>query len=69
MKMRNSQKAQTIPENKNRRINKLARGFGMGAVEKFAGTDEGNVVKWNQSRDPLFGVKGKERTAKMKNLR
>ena len=52
----------TVPENIKRRITKGNRNIGLGAIAKA----NSNPVTWNQMKDPLFKVKGKERHRKLK---
>lgn len=51
--------------NPKRRSSKKSRGFGVGII----GSDnKSDVDKWCQSKDPLFGIKGKERAKKLKDI-
>lgn len=50
--------------NEKRKASKKARGFGMGYVNAHGG----DVIAWCQSNDPLFKVKGKERTRRRLNI-
>ena len=70
--MRNTPgKATVIPVRPARKVNKKARGFGMGKINP-TGLD-GDAKKllvdtFCQSKDPLFKVKGKERHRTLKGL-
>lgn len=50
---------------------KLTRGFGIGAMKKMGidMEDPKVVATWGQKSDPLFKVKGIERTIRMKEFR
>lgn len=43
--------------NPKRKIAKLKRNFGMGAIERISTTQD----EWSKKHDPLFGIKGIER--------
>ena len=49
---------------------KLIRGFGIGAMKKMGVDmeDPKAVASWGQKSDPLFNVKGIERTKRMKEF-
>ena len=54
----------TVPENPKRRITKGNRNIGLGAIDKA----KSDPITWNQSKDPLFKVRGKERHRRLKGV-
>jgi hypothetical protein len=63
--MRNSKPVMKVQVNPKRVIAKALRGKGLGAMNKLGA----NPVEWGQTLDPLFKVKGKERHARLKELK
>ena len=61
--MKNSKPVPTIPENPRRAIAKNKRGKGKLAMGQVS------EKEWCQASDPLFKVKGKERHARLKQIR
>ena len=64
-------KAPVLPVRPARKVNKKARGFGMGKINPTGiEGDEKKVLvdTFCQSRDPLFKIKGKERHRMLKGL-
>jgi hypothetical protein len=63
--MKNNKRVPKLQVNPKRVVAKALRGKGLGAMNKLGATP----VEWCQSLDPLFKVKGKERHARLKQVR